>query len=153
MLSIARQGHLNRLDYCNCSSGRYISTTKKHSRPTFEFRMLQPGLRTSAQECMIISRRISEALHWLPIKRSITFKLYTISGTKQFDFMNRAYLCRWLLVNRPCIRNLRSSDIDLLTVPRTRMNKLRCEPLVDAASAAWNEYLCFYQISGLFEHF
>ena len=81
-----------------------------------------------------------KALHWLPVKHRITFKLSTISY-KAIRHQKPAYLAE-LLVNRPCTRNLRSSSMDLLTVPRTRT--ITCDRAFScAAPAAWNNISVF----------
>ena len=77
-----------------------------------------------------------KALHWLPNKHRITFKLSTISY-EAIRLHEPACLAE-LLVNIPCPRNLRSSDMDLLTVPRTQT--ITCDRAFScAAPAAWNK--------------
>ena len=78
--------------------------------------------------------------HDVFVLSGITSKLSTILY-KAIRLHEPVYLAE-LLVNRPCTRNLRSSNMDLLTVPRTRT--ITCDRAFScAAPAAWNNISVF----------
>ena len=125
-----------RLDYCN---SLLVGTSQQNILALQRVQNAAVRIVVCAGMYDHISTHL-KALHWLPIKHRITFKLSTILYNA-IRLHEPAYLAE-LLVNRPCTRNLRSSDMDLLTVPRRRT--ITCDRAFScAAPAAWNNISVF----------
>ena len=77
-----------------------------------------------------------DRLHWLPIRSRITFKVATLCY-KAYLLHQPSYLLDTLEPYLPC-HGLRSAEMDLLTVPRSR-TKTAAHRFSSAAPTVWNE--------------
>jgi hypothetical protein len=77
------------------------------------------------------------AMHWLPLKARITFKIVLLT----FKALNRlapTYISE-LLREKESTRCMRSNDNQLLVVPSTRLKNCGDRAFSKAAPALWNE--------------
>ena len=101
-----------RLDYCNA---RLLGATEK----LFKLQRVQNKL--ARVVCSVVTRQqhivdLIRNLHWLPIRSRITFKFATLCY-KAYRLNQPNYLLATLESYVPR-RELRSAEMDLLTVPR-----------------------------------
>ncbi len=105
---------LNRLQSCLNSAARLVTHTKKHDHIT----------------------PVLQQLHWLPIEHCISFKILSLVF-KALHSLAPPYICDLLHPYVPS-RSCRSSDQDLLEVPRVRMNKCGGHAFEYAAPKLYN---------------
>ena len=86
-------------------------------------------------QCRSSSNEFWYSLHWLPVRRRIEFKTATLCF-KAVRLGNPPYLKNMLKPYEP-LRSLRSSTMDLLTVPRTDTSFGLCRFSV-AGPRIWN---------------
>ena len=75
-------------------------------------------------------------LHWLPIPQRIVYKL-TLLTFKALHGLAPQYLTELLERYSPT-RNLRSMDLDLLVIPKTRLKSYGDRAFLKAAPTLWN---------------
>ena len=75
-------------------------------------------------------------LHWLPIKQRIDFKMLLLTH-RVINGLSPTYLCDILDSYHP-VRPLRSSDGQLLNIPRTRLCKYGDRAFAYVAPRVWN---------------
>jgi hypothetical protein len=123
----------SKIDYCN--SLLYGLPKKHHDK-------LQRVLNCAAR---VVSRRrkydhitpVLASLHWLPIPQRLEFKLILLTF-KALHSLAPEYLCE-LLVWHKAPRSLRSNDLALLEVPRTRLKFYGDRAFAKAAPVLWNK--------------
>ena len=121
-----------RLDYCNALL---------HSATEKSLNKLQIVQNKRARDvCNVITRQQytidrRRNLHWLPIRSRITFKVATLCY-KAYRLHQPSYLLDTLEPYVPR-RRLRSAEMDLLTVPRSRTKTAACR-FSSAAPTVWN---------------
>ena len=121
------------LDYCNALL--YGATEKLLSK----FQIVQNKL---ARDVCNVSTRHQQTIdllrnmHWLPIRCRITFKVATLCY-KTYRLHQPGYLLDTLEPYVPCC-GLRSAEMDLLTVLRSRTKTATCR-FSSAAPTVWNE--------------
>ena len=123
----------SKIDYCN--SLLYGLPKKHHDK-------LQRVLNCAAR---VISRlrkydhitTVLATLHWLPIPQRIEFKILLLTF-KALHGLAPLYL-RELLVWHKAPRSLRSNDLALLEVPKTRLKFYGDRTFAKAAPVLWNK--------------
>jgi hypothetical protein len=123
----------SKIDYCN--SLLYGLPKKHHDK-------LQRVLNCAAR---VVSRLrkfdhitpVLASLHWLPIPQRLEFKIILLTF-KALHGLAPEYL-RELLVWHKAPRSLRSNDLALLEVPRTRLKFYGDRAFVKAAPVLWNK--------------
>lgn len=124
----------SRLDYANAVlHGTSAKNFNKLQRIQNSLAKVVCGKRASPKQYHISD--LLQKLHWLPVQQRVTFKLATLA----FKCRNQSapsYLTELLSDYRPS-RALRSSDCNLLTVPRVK-TQFGSRGFRVAASVTWN---------------
>jgi len=120
----------SRIDYCNSLligiSEQNLDRLRVHSKAAHI--VCNAGRQVTSSD-------VPYSLHWLPVRRRIEFKTATLCF-KAVKLGNPPYLKNMLKLYEP-LRSLRSSMMDLLTVPRTDTSfGLRCFSV--AGPRIWN---------------
>ena len=93
--------------------------------------ILRKTNRDSISNCM-------KALHWLPIKYRIKFKILTLTF-KCLEGEGPYYLCDLLMENKPKRQGLRSQKLShLLVIPRTKYKAFAARSFSTSAPTLWN---------------
>ena len=122
----------SRVDYCN---------SLLYGLPNYQLNKLQRVLNASARLVCNAPRfchisPLLRALHWLPVKSRIEFKILLITF-KAIHGLAPKYLCD-LLTFKSSSYNLRSSDSILLSMPAVRSKTLGDRAFMVAAPRLWN---------------
>ena len=121
----------SRLDYCNgILQGISAANINKLQRAQNTLARLVVGSRRNEHITPILKK-----LHWLPVRKRITFKIATLTH-KVRTTQQPAYLASLINSYQP-ERALRSSNAGLLTVPRTR-TALASRAFSVCAPVIWN---------------
>ena len=105
---------IQKLQLVQNTAARIVSRTRKHQH-------ISPVLRQ---------------LHWLPVQQRIIFKILLLTY-KALNSLAPAYICDLLKPYRAA-RVLRSSDLSLLTVPRSRLKTYGDRAFCVVAPRLWN---------------
>ena len=123
---------LSRLDYCNST---FVAITDE------QFARLQQVQNAAAR--LILGKRkrdhvtpLLRELHWLPVKARCNYKL-AVLAYRHFDGTLSPSLSA-TLAKRNATRNLRSSDENLLVVPRYNLKTAGRRSFSVAAPMVWN---------------
>ena len=122
----------SKLDYCN--SVLFNVTKKEISKLHGVQNCLARVVTKSPSFCHITS--LLKSLHWLPVRYRIKFKLYSL--TYQALTSGQPVYIRNMLQPSRKVRTLRSSDLDLLNIPRVR-TAVGSRAFSVAAPRLWNE--------------
>ena len=111
----------SKLHYCN---GLLTSLTKK---PLKQLKLVQNAATrflTKTRKSEQITQ-ILKSIHWLPVRQRIYFKIVMLTYTYQHG-LGPKYITDMLPLHKPA-RQLRSSEADLLIIPRinTKLGKAR----------------------------
>ena len=111
------------------------------SLPEYQIHRLQRVHNTAAR-ILTLTRKydhitpILESLHWLPVQSRITFKLLTLTY-RCLNGLAPSYLSELLYPYTPA-RSLRSSNLLLLTIPKTKTKGYGDRAFQNAAPKLWN---------------
>ena len=125
----------------NLSHAQSLDDTLSHGLPNYQLNKLQRVLNASARLVCNAPRfchisPLLRALHWLPVKSRIEFKILLITF-KAIHGLAPKYLCD-LLTFKSSSYNLRSSDSILLSMPAVRSKTLGDRAFMVAAPRLWN---------------
>ena len=105
-----------RLDYCNSLLYGLPASTLHHLQ---RIQNIAARILTRSKKFEHITP-VLQALHWLPVEQRIIFKLLCTTYRCMTETSSPLYLQRLLLPYKP-VRQLRSSDANLLAVPPSRL--------------------------------